>query len=576
MITLGIHAASPDASAALVADGHVIAAAEEERFTRRRPGRTPRHDAVGAWSTWEVPEHAIDFCLREAGVTLADVDHLACSHDREDGAGPGAPSGALQRLRRRLAPVRNGPPQRWHFVGLSLCHQASAFLAAPFERCAVMTLDSRDGHAATGYGVYRDQRYHPLGQVCMPHSLGQLYERISTHLGFAHAGGDDAAMALAAQGRPRFSERLREQICIDGDGHYRITPFDPAEMFGPARQRGATVAQNHRDLAASLQDVLEDSVLRLAQWLRRASGENALALAGGLALNSMMTSRLRDLRLFDAVWIQPAAGDTGAALGAALWIDARERHPASAADAPPAGAAACGISLGPRHWRMEHVHLGPAYSDETIEALLRQSGLPYQRPAHLADAVADLLARNRIVGWFQGRMEFGPRALGGRSILASPIDPRMQARLNVLKDREEFRPFAPALPVEDLPAWFWPERANGGCSPFMGFTYNVQPLQDERIPSACHVDRTARVQTVDAATQPGFHALLKAFGRRTGVPLLLNTAFSVRGEPLVCSPQDALVTFRNAPLDAMAIGSFLVEKPVATALRPTLPQHAGA
>jgi carbamoyltransferase len=557
MITLGIHAASPDASAALVADGHVIAAAEEERFTRRRPGRTPRHHA------WELPDHAIDFCLREAGVTLADVDHLACSHDRQEDVGQG--------LKRRFAPGPSGAPHRWHFVELPICHQASAFLAAPFERCAVMTLDSRGGRATTGYGVYRNQRYHPLGQVCMPHSLGQLYERISTHLGFVDTGGEDAAMALAAHGRPRFSGRLREQICIDGDGHYRITPFDPAEIFGPPRQRGATLAQDHRDLAASLQDVLEDSVLRLAQWLRRASGESTLALAGGLTLNSMMTSRLRDLRLFDLMWIQPAASDAGAALGAALWIDARERHPAGAADAHPAGASAQGIPLGPRRWRMEHVHLGPAYSDETIEPLLRQSGLPYHRPAHLPDAVADLLANNRIVGWFQGRMEFGPRALGGRSILASPIDPRMQARLNGLKDREAFRPFAPALPVEDLPAWFWPERANGGCSPFMGFAYNVQPLQDERIPSACHVDRTARVQTVDAAMQPRFHTLLKAFGRRTGVPLLLNTAFSVRGEPLVCSPQDALEAFRSAPLDALAIGSFLLEKP----LRNTTPTPLG-
>jgi carbamoyltransferase len=195
----------------------------------------------------------------------------------------------------------------------------------------------------------------------------------------------------------------------------------------------------------------------------------------------------------------------------------------------------------------------------------------------VARRTAELLAEGKLVGWVQGRAELGPRALGNRSILADPRSADVKARLNErVKFREEFRPFAPALPVEDLPAWFWPERANGGCSPFMGFTYNVQPLQDERIPSACHVDRTAQVQTVDAATQPAFHALLKAFGRRTGVPLLLNTAFSVRGEPLVCSPQDALVTFRNAPLDAMAIGSFLVEKPVATALRPTLPQHAGA
>lgn len=561
MITLGIHAASSDAAAVLVADGRVIAAAEEERFTRRHAGRVLHPGSV------ELPGHAIDFCLSEAGITLDDVDHLACSHDRQDGLGPGPHADALQRLRQRFAPTRRGPPQYWHFVDQPTCHQASAFLAAPFERCAVMTLDSSGGHATTGYGVYRHQRYHALGQVCMPHSLGRLYERIATHLGFARAGDEDAVMMLAAQGRPRFSSRLREQICIDGDGHYRITPFDPAEVFGPPRPRGAPLGQDHRDLAASLQDVLEDSVLRLAQWLRQASGESALALSGGLALNAVMTARLRDLRLFDSVWVQPAAGDAGAALGAALWVDARERHARGTGSTVPASAEALGIPLAPRRWRMEHAYLGPAYSDEAIEALLRRTGLPYRRPAVLADAAAQLLAGDRIVGWFQDRMEFGPRALGARSILASPIDPRMQDRLNVLKDREGFRAFAPALPVEDLAAWFWPERANGGSSPFMGFTYNVQPLQDERIPSACHVDRTARVQTVDAGTQPRFHALLKAFEGRTGVPLLLNTAFSVRGEPLVCAPDDALEAFRSTPLDALAIGSFLLEKekPTATA-----------
>lgn len=549
MITLGIHAASRDAAAALVADGCVVAAAEEERFTRRHSASlSPSRGA-------HLPHHAINFCLHHAGITLDDVDHLACSHDPDDPAGEAAPRGALQ-------PHRGPLPPPWHRVDVTTCHQASAFLAAPFERCAVMTFGSRRGGAATGYGVFRDQHYQPLGQVGMPHSLGWLHERIAAHLGFARTGDEDATMMLAAQGRPRFSNRLRELIRIDGDGHYRITPFDPAEVIGPPRPRGAPLAQDHRDLAASLQDVLEDCVLRLAQWLRRASGESALALSGCLARNAALTARLRDLRLFDAVWVQPATGNAGAALGAALWVDARERCTADGAVA-----AAPGLPIAPRRWHMAHAYLGPAYSDDTIEALLGRTGVPYRRPDMLADAVAGLLAGNRIVGWFQDRMEFGPRALGGRSILASPIDPRMQARLNALKNREGFRPFAPALPVEDLPAWFWPEHANGGSSPFMGFTYNVQPLRDERIPSACHVDRTARVQTVDATTQPRFHALLKAFEGRTGVPLLLNTAFNVRGEPLVCTPHDALEAFLRMPLDALAIGSFLLEKPAAVTQR---------
>jgi carbamoyltransferase len=638
MITLGINAAFHDSSAALVADGQVVAAAEEERFTRIKHGKRPL-----PFTAWELPFHAMDYCLQEAGLTMEDVDHVAYSYDpqeflgdrvhvsdeeeislplqpsarravRSNGngngnghvtadAGPRPPElhgkgdwenpwdplfaayvvnaprqlrdGAPHHLQRRFATARRDPRYRWHFVGHHTSHQASAFLASPFERCAVMTLDGRGEQATTSYGVYRDNRYRQLGQVCMPHSLGLLYERITSHLGFLHSSDEYKVMALAALGTPRFGERLRDQLCIDRDGHYRIAPFDPTEMFGPPRERGAALEQHHLDLAASLQEVLEDSVLRLAQWLRQVSGENNLAMAGGVALNCVMNSRLRDRRLFDAVWVQPAAGDAGTALGAALWIDARERHEAAApkqlqaasSAAPDDGAHAtvdeAGIPLAPRRWRMDHAYWGPAYGDAEIEAMLRWAKLPYRRPDDLADTVAGLLADNRIVGWFQGRMEFGPRALGARSILASPIDPQMQARLNELKDREDFRPVAPALPEEDLPNWFWPEQANDGHSPFMLFIYNLQPKQDERIPSACHSDRTARVQTVTAAANPRFHALLKAFGRRTGVPVLVNTSFNVRGEPIVCTPRDAIEAFWSTPLDALAIGPFLVEKPAA-------------
>src|SRR5262245_2836211 len=339
MITLGINAAFHDSSAALVADGIVVAAAEEERFTRIKHGKRPL-----PFTAWELPYHAIDFCLQEAGITMADVDHVAYSYDPQEFLGdrvqvtgeeeitlplePSAPhngngsnahdsgyrgevkgkgdwenpwdplfaayvanaprqlrDGAPHHLQRRFAPGRDDPRYRWHFVGHHTCHQASAFLAAPFDSCAVMTLDGRGERATTSYGVYRDNRYHSLGQVLMPHSLGLLYERITSHLGFLNSSDEYKVMALAALGTPRYSERLRDHLCIDGDGHYRIAPFDLAEVFGPARQRGAALEQAHLDLAASLQEVLEDSVLRLAQWLRQESGERHLAMAGGVALN---------------------------------------------------------------------------------------------------------------------------------------------------------------------------------------------------------------------------------------------------------------------------------------------------
>lgn len=586
MITLGLNAAFHDSSAALVVDGVVVAAAEEERFTRIKHGKRPV-----PFSAWELPFHAIDFCLKQAGVTLAGVDHIAYSYDPKTFLGdrtaptlalPLEPSAAERgewenpwdplfaayivnaprqladgwphHLRKRLSGVKaERTPYRWHFVNHHTCHQASAFLAAPYPRCAVMTLDGRGEHATTTYGRYRNDRYEPMGEVLMPHSLGMLYEQTTSHLGFLHSSDEYKVMALAALGTPRFAKTLREAIRIGRDGQYTIAPLDLAAIAGPAREPGSQMAEAHLDLAASLQDVLEDVVLELAAWLREASGERHLAMAGGVALNCVMNARLRDSRIFDGVWVQPAAGDAGTALGAALWVDARERRGEAAGEAPGA--------FAPRRWQMEHPYLGPAYDDAEIEQLLQWAKLPYHHCTDLAAETAELLADNRIVGWFQGHMEFGPRALGARSILASPIDPAMQARLNELKDREDFRPVAPAVPEEELARWFRPADANGGQSPFMLFVYDLAPGAAERIPSACHTDRTARVQTVNHDTNPRFHALLKAFGKKTGVPVLVNTSFNVRGEPIVCSPRAAIEAFFSTPLDALAIGSFLVEKP---------------
>jgi carbamoyltransferase len=582
VITLGINAAFHDSAAALVADGVLIAAAEEERFTRIKHAKRPV-----PFSAWELPFHAIDACLAQAGITLGDLDHVAYSFDPEAFAGrslqdvasvslPLEPSrhaaptlsespwdplflahvvnaprhladGAPHHLRRRLGGVAaHAAPYRWHFVDHHLCHQASAFLAAPFESCAVLTLDGRGEQATTTHGRWRAGRYEPLGDVRMPHSLGLLYERVTEHLGFLHSSDEYKVMALAALGEPRLRAALDEHVQVGPDGRFRILPMALDRLFGPARAPGAPLTQRDFDLAASLQAVLEAAVLALARWLRETSGERHLAMAGGVALNCVMNARLRDSGIFDAVWVQPAAGDAGTALGAALWTDLRMRAGDGASRARP--------------WHMTHAHWGPGYDDATIETQLRWAGLSYRRAVDLADECARLLAGNRILGWFQDRMEFGPRALGARSILASPIDPAMQQRLNVLKDREDFRPVAPAVPQEDFADWFAPAAANGGRSPFMLFVYDALPGQAARIPSACHSDGSARVQTVDAASNPRFHALLRAFGQRTGVPVLVNTSFNVRGEPIVCSPRDAIAAFYSTPLDALAIGPFIVEK----------------
>ena len=573
MYTLGINAAYHDSAACLVRDGTVLAAAEEERFNRIKHGKRPV-----PFSAWELPYHAIDYCLAEAGIGLADVDHVAYSYDPT--LLPGCPDGDCLTL--PLEPsavgaqgdwaspwdplfysyVVNAPRQlvggaphhlqarfagadldsfRWHPVEHHLAHEASAFLAAPFDETAVMTLDGRGERATTTLGMWRNGHFERYSQVEVPHSLGLLYEEVTRYLGFLHSCDEYQVMALASYGQPRHLDYLRDILPWDPEGGYRLMPPQLEERFGPARRRGEPFEERHYDIAASLQKALEETVLHLAAWLRDKSGASRLALAGGVALNCVMNARLRDSGLFEEVWVQPAAGDAGTALGAALWVDHRERG-------------------GPRAWSMEHAYLGPAYSDEEIEQSLKWAKLPYRRLGDVAEETAELLARDRIVGWFQDRMEFGPRALGARSILASPIDPAMQARLNELKDREDFRPVAPVVPEEVMADWFVNGSANGGKAPFMLFVYEVDPVRAACIPAAVHVDGTARVQTVSPTTNPRYHQLLKAFGRRTGVPVLINTSFNVRGEPMVCSPRDAVASFYSTPIDALVIGSYLVEK----------------
>ncbi|WAC72194.1 carbamoyltransferase [Roseateles sp. SL47] len=620
MLTLGINASFHDSAAALMLNGEVLAAAEEERFTRIKHGKRPV-----PFTAWELPYHAINDCLKEAGATLADLSHVAYSFDPHHFMGERAPDqrltlplrpsdfaagdwespwdplfaayilnaprqftdGVPHHLKKRFAGVaHDSAPYRWHFVPHHLCHQASAFLAAPFSSCAVMTLDGRGEHASTSYGRYRHNRYDALGEVRVPHSLGLLYEQVTTHLGFLHSSDEYKVMALAALGTPRYADLLREHVQVMRDGQYEIRRLDLARMLGPKRRSGSQITEEQLDLAASLQDVLEDTVLKLARWLREASGEDRLAMAGGVALNCVMNARLRDAGIFQQVWVQPAAGDAGTALGAALWVDARERLQAAPDDAQAADQATAAatrvleraagghaemegpltgergsFALAPRAWVMQHTYLGPAFTDEEIEALLRWAQLDYRKSEDVAEDTARLLADNKVIAWFQGRMEFGPRALGARSLLASPVDPAMQARLNELKDREDFRPVAPAINREDLADWFEPADANQGESPFMLFVYRVKPGKTERIPSALHTDHTARVQTVDSATNPIFHDLLCAVGRLTGVPVLVNTSFNVRGEPMVGTPKAAIEAFFSTPLDALVIGSFILEKP---------------
>lgn len=572
MYTLGINAAYHDCSACLVSDGHVIAAAEEERFTRIKHGKRPV-----PFSTWQLPFHAIDYCLQEADIDLTDVAHIGYSYDPYLLLGPHADAASIQlplrpsahasawqspwdplflsyivnaprqlaggvphHLKRRFRGARHDGPYRWHFIEHHLAHEASAFLAAPFDSCAVLTMDGRGEVATTSYGVYEDRRYRRIKQVNLPHSLGLLYEAVTDYLGFLHSSDEYKVMALASFGQPIYAPLFRDIVKYQGEGEYEVMPMQWEKLFGPARARGTELTQHHMDIARSLQLVLEETVLRMADWLQRETGAQNLCMAGGVALNCVMNAKVRESGKFSQVWVQPAAGDAGTALGAALWIDSQQRPPAA------------------RRWQMEHAFLGPAYGDREIEQFLKYTKLPYRRVDDIAEAAADLLAQNKVLGWFQGRMEFGPRALGARSILASPVDAAMQSHLNQIKDREDFRPVAPVVLEEEAANWF----VNGDTAPFMLFVYDVMPDKVEQIPAVRHVDGTARVQTINRSQHSTYYDLLRAFARRTGVPVLINTSFNTRGEPVVCTPRDAVESFCSTPLDALAIGSFMLEKSI--------------
>jgi len=578
MLTLGINAAYHDCAAALVRDGQVLAAAEEERFTRIKHGKRPV-----PFTAWQLPYHAIDYCLAQAGAHLGQVDHIAYAYDprllmpagnaepnvvlplepSKAGFGPNgespwdplfisylvnAPRQLLDGVPHHLrSPRLDGLTldhinDRWVNLDHHLSHEASAFLAAPYDEAAVLTMDGRGERTTTSYGHFSQGEYHRIKQIDLPHSLGLLYEEVTRYLGFLHSSDEYKVMALASFGKPTYRKEFREILSLEDQGGYALHPANLVERFGPARHRGEPFDERHKDIASSLQYVLEETALHMTHWLRQQTGSSRLCMAGGVALNCVMNARIARDGEFDQVWVQPAAGDAGTALGAALYVDYQRRG-------------------GPREWVMEHAYLGPEYTDDEIERFLYQSRLAFRKLDDVAEEAAELLAQEKILGWFQGRMEFGPRALGARSILASPLDSAMQARLNGLKDREDFRPVAPVVMEDRATAWFDGRGAASICAPFMLFVYDVLPHRAKQIPAVRHIDGTARVQTVRRDQNARYYDLLAAFEKRTGVPVLVNTSFNTRGEPVVCTPRDALESFWTSPLDALVIGSYLVEKP---------------
>jgi carbamoyltransferase len=546
MRVLGVNALFHDPSAALVVDGHVVAAAEEERFSRRKHGKRPV-----PFAAWELPEQAMRWCLAEAGLRPRDLDAVGYSFDpalakpAED-MGLDDPWDHLRRVYAESAPgfLATALPgldrDRVRFVPHHVAHAASAALAAPAadaERASsVLVLDGRGEQASHLAGRYRGGTLETLAAQALPHSLGLLYESLTEHLGFLRSSDEFKVMALASYGKPVHLEEFRSAVHATGDGGFVATIPDWS-AFAPRRSGGETDwPPLYADLACSVQAVLEEVLVDLARWLHEQTGDRLLTMAGGTALNCVANSRIWRETPFDEVWVQPASGDAGTSLGAALQLSADDGELA----APMTTAA-----------------LGRQWSDEHLAAWLRSAAVPFSTPRDIAAEAADVLAADGVLAWFDGRSEFGPRALGHRSLMAHPGRAANLERLNDVKGREQFRPVAPMVLAERAAEIF----SDGPLpSPYMLFVHSVAPQWRERIPAVVHVDGTARIQTIDDATTPHVAALLRAFEDRTGLPVVVNTSLNTAGRPMVDDPRDALELFGSAPVDAMVVGPHLVRR----------------
>jgi carbamoyltransferase len=592
MQILGISAFYHDSAAAIVRDGRVVAAAQEERFSRRK------HDA-------SFPRQAIEYCLSEESTSIADLDYvvfyekpflkferlletyLAFAPRGFRSFAQAIPLWTREKLFQRKLIHRHLQAiaahrdfgERLLFAEHHLSHAASAFFPSPFDEAAVLTMDGVGEWATTSVAFGKGNHLELLREIHFPHSLGLLYSAFTYYCGFRVNSGEYKLMGLAPYGSPKHARAIRERLIdVKDDGSFRLNLeyFDYPVAFrmtnrkfealfgGPARRPEDPLTQRHMDVAASIQAVLDEIVLLLTRDLARQTGARNLCMAGGVALNCVSNSKvLRDGR-FRGIWIQPAAGDAGGAVGAALAAHHLYRNQPRVADAADG---------------MRGAYLGPAFSQPEIERRLRAVGarMSVLSPDALLRASVDAIEAGKVLGWFQGRMEFGPRGLGSRSILADARSPEMQSVLNLkVKFRESFRPFAPAMLREDVAEWFDFE----GESPYMLLVAEVAALRrcapapgDEslagveklrairsQIPAVTHVDYSARLQTVDRETNPRFHALISGFKERTGCPVIVNTSFNVRGEPIVCTPEDAFRCFMRTDIDVLAIGDCLLKK----------------
>ncbi len=560
MNILGISAFYHDSAAALFQNGQLVAAAEEERFTRKK------HDAG-------FPKHAARYCLEQGGIEVKDLDYVGfyekplIKFERilytYFATFPGGYRAFLKsmpvwlkdklwipgKIRRDLGGY-TGPLL---FSDHHESHAASTFLVSPFERAAILTLDGVGEWSTATYGRGEGNRIELLNEVRFPHSLGLLYTAFTYYLGFRVNSAEYKVMGLAPYGKPTYLDQVREVAELREDGsfwlnlkyfnyHTALTMTNTAfgRLFGgPPRRTDEKLEQRHFDIAASIQKFLEDVVLRMGQHVHERTGEKKLCMAGGVALNCVANGRLLREGPFDEIFIQPAAGDAGGAVGVAalIWNS---------------------VLGNPRTFVWPHAYWGPEYSDADVLGVLDKAGVPYKRYGRreLLETTARLIADQNVVGWFQGRMEFGPRALGNRSILADARNPANKDVVNLkIKFRESFRPFAPAVLAERAAEYFDIDRP----SPYMLLTAQVRP-ERRVIPAVTHLDGSARLQTVTKDENPLFYDLIQEFDRQTGVPVIINTSYNVRGEPIILSPEDAFRCFMRTKMDALVMHDCVVLK----------------
>ena len=564
MYVLGISCYYHDSSACLVKDGQLIAAAAEERFTRKK------HDT-------RFPEKAIAYCLKEAGITMRQVDYvgfyekplvkfermLSQHLDMFPRSLPtflqAMPSWINEKLRlpRTLKKKYKykGPVL---FVEHHMAHAASSFLLSPFKSAAIVTVDGVGEWTTTTYGKASGNDITILKEIKFPHSLGLLYSTATAHLGFSVNNSEYKVMGLSPYGKPTYYDRFRKIVDVKEDGSYRLDmsyfiyhyksrmPSEKyIELFGPVRKPSDEVTQHHNDIAASLQKITEDIVIAILNNVHKATGEKNLCLAGGVALNSVCNGKILSRTPFKSIYIQPEAGDGGTSIGVAFYIYNT-------------------ILKNPRNFVMTHAFWGPGYTTQEVKQFLDEHGVKYsvfKNDDELVKKTADLIYNDNVIGWFQGRMEWGPRALGSRSILSNACNPKMKDILNLkVKHREKFRPFAPVVPVEDAMKYFECDEPIPLPTDFMLMVYPIVKKFQEKIPAVTHVDGSGRLQTIRKEQNPNYWRVIKEFGKRSGIPILINTSFNIRGEPIVCTPEDAYKCMMGTGIDYLVMDKFLIKR----------------